>query len=186
MTLVIPKTKVSPAAFTAVWNSFAAHKSLSLASTCVPHAMGYEDDGEELCFHFEHIPAKSLSRLLYDSRQDMSTFKMDEFSPLYRHWAREILISLSQLQEQCPCVLLNAFNLNAENCMIARQGTSTRLGRLLWGPLYDPSAGSGPSSTPKAFFREVRMDKNEDSVASRTFTHRITSCDKSHRTILTY
>lgn len=130
MTLVIPKTKVSPAALTAVWNSFAAHKSLSLASTCVPHAMGYEDDGEgengqrdfsfaryllhglappltqilppvaELCFHFEHIPAKSLSRLLSDSRFDMPTFKMDEFSPLYRHWAREILISLSQLQEQ--------------------------------------------------------------------------------------
>ncbi|GMH63873.1 hypothetical protein TrRE_jg1796 [Triparma retinervis] len=72
----------------------------------------------------------------------------------FKGQGREILISLSQLQEQCPCVLLNAFNLNAENCMIARQGTSTRLGRLLWGPLYDPSAGSGPSSTPKAFFRE--------------------------------
>jgi len=108
----------------------------------------------QLCFYFEHIPAKSLSRLVFESRMDMPTFKMDEFSPLYRHWAREVLISLSQLQEQCPYVLLNAFDINAANCMAARQGTSIRLGRLLWGPLYDPSAGSGPTSSPKAFFRQ--------------------------------
>ena len=116
--------------------------------------MGYEDDGEELSFHFEHIPAKSLSRLMYDARLESPSYKMDEFSPLYRHWAREVLVSLRQLHEQCPHVLLNAFSIGPENCMVARQGTSMRLGRLLWGPVYDPTAGEGSQSRPKAFFRE--------------------------------
>ncbi|GMH73047.1 hypothetical protein TrST_g10220 [Triparma strigata] len=153
MTLVVPKTKVSPAAITAAWNGYSAHKSLALAPTCVPHAMGFEDDGEELHFHYEHIPARSLTRILHDVRQKSSSFKLDEYSPLYRHWAREVLTSMFLLHEQCPHVLLNAFDLGGENCMVARQGTSMRLGRLLWGPIFDPTAGVKGAS-PKVFFRE--------------------------------
>ncbi|GMI05650.1 hypothetical protein TrLO_g9232 [Triparma laevis f. longispina] len=153
MTLVVPKTKISPAAITAAWNGYSAHKSLALAPTCVPHAMGFEDDGEELHFHYEHIPARSLTRILHDVRQKKFSFKLDEYSPLYRHWARETLTSMFLLHEQCPHVLLNAFDMGGENCMVARQGTSMRLGRLLWGPLFDPTAGAKRVS-PKTFFRE--------------------------------
>ena len=153
MTLVVPKTKVSSGSLTSAWNGYSAHKSLALAPTCVPHAMGFEDDGEEMHFHYEHIPARSLSRVMHERRKKLGTFKLDEYSPIYRHWARELLASLCQLHEQCPHVLLNAYDIGPENCMIARQGTSVRLGRLLWGPVFDPTASSKGSS-PKVFFRE--------------------------------
>ena len=100
MTLVVPKTKVSSGSLTAAWNGYSAHKSLALAPTCVPHAMGFEDDGEEMHFHYEHIPARSLSRIMFERRRKLGTFKLDEFSPIYRHWARELLASLCQLHEQ--------------------------------------------------------------------------------------
>ena len=50
-------------------------------------------------------------------------------------------------------MLLNAYDIGPENCMVARQGTSVRLGRLLWGAVFDPTANPKGSS-PKVFFRE--------------------------------
>ena len=145
-----PCVQVSPAAFTSAWNSYSAHRSLALASTCVPQAMGVSDNGEEISFHYEHIPARSLSSLMYDCRVRKPQFVLGENSALFRHWAREVLISLEQLSSQCPFVLLNAHSIGPENFMVARQGTSARLGRLLWGNIFDPSVGA----TPSEFFRE--------------------------------
>jgi len=51
--LVCPTTKVPPAALSSLWDSYSAHKGLSLASTCVPHAMGVEEDNGDLLFYFE-------------------------------------------------------------------------------------------------------------------------------------
>jgi hypothetical protein len=64
VSLVVPKTKVSPAAFAAAWSGYSATKSLALASACVPRAVGVEDDGDDISYHYEWIPARSLSSLM--------------------------------------------------------------------------------------------------------------------------
>jgi len=92
ITLVCPKTKVPPAALASIWDCYSAHKGLALSSTCVPHAMGVDDDDHDLCFCFEHIPARSMSSMIYEKRISQQGYKITERSILYKHWARELLI----------------------------------------------------------------------------------------------
>jgi hypothetical protein len=148
LTLIVPKTSPSQAMVSA-WNCYAAHRSLALATTCVPHAVGVETDDTCVKFNYEFIPSFSLSSLLSNIRSAKPSFVLSESSPLFRHMIRETLISLSLLSSQSPHVLLSAHSLSPTNVMVSRQGTSVRLGRLLWGPVFDVSTGS-----PRAYFRE--------------------------------
>ena len=90
---------------------------------------------------------------MYDKRvsSGVSGYVLEEESILFKHWARETLIALSQLQEQSAHVLLNAHDVGPENVMLSRQGTSVRLGRLLWGPHFLPETSK---IGVKQFFRQ--------------------------------
>jgi len=103
------------------------------------------------------VPLKFLHLTLftntnrYEKRVHTPGYTLREESELFKHWARETLIALSQLHEQSAEILLNAHDIGPENVMLARQGTSTRLGRLLWGPHFDPNT---TKAGVKQFFRE--------------------------------
>ena len=149
--VVVPNNSAVPFEVSnALMYGYTASRELAL-SRCILKCLGKDwTEREESLYYYEFAPGRSLADLLISGKHTKrgnggGRVVLREDSLLFRYWSRELLVAMSELQQQSCHHLVNQ-SLDLRNVVVYGGGLKLRLAHLRWGPQISSFADESDQS----------------------------------------